>query len=131
LNTINESSGRSLQIQQRIPKEVFTRQLNYGFPLGLMLKDVTIAADSVCGAEVNDKVSVVCGKDNSVSLKLFHVVKHILGISVDMESPTADYTRVVRALEAEPGLELHAGGVDSKERFENMPFTSDDCGKAA
>jgi hypothetical protein len=30
-----------------------------------------------------------------------------------MESPTADYNRVVRALEAESGLELHAGGVDN------------------
>jgi 3-hydroxyisobutyrate dehydrogenase-like beta-hydroxyacid dehydrogenase len=78
LNAINESSGRSLQTQERVPKEVLTRQFNYGFPLGLMLKDVTIAVDSVCAAEVDGRDSIVCGKDKTVSIKLFSIVKNIL-----------------------------------------------------
>jgi 3-hydroxyisobutyrate dehydrogenase len=40
LSAINASSGRSLQTEVRIPKEVMTRQFNYGFKLNLMRKDV-------------------------------------------------------------------------------------------
>lgn len=40
LEAINDSSGRSLQTQERIPTEVLTNQYNYGFKLNLMCKDV-------------------------------------------------------------------------------------------
>lgn len=40
LDVINHSSGRSLQTEQRIPKEVLTRDFNYGFKLNLMRKDI-------------------------------------------------------------------------------------------
>ena len=39
------SSGRSLQTEVRIPNEVLSRKFDYGFKLGLMLKDVRIAVD--------------------------------------------------------------------------------------
>jgi len=45
LEVINKSSGRSLMSEQRIPQEVLTGDFNYGFKLGLMAKDVGIAAD--------------------------------------------------------------------------------------
>lgn len=46
LSAINGSSGRSLQTQERIPKEVLDgRKFNYGFKLPLMAKDVTIAEE--------------------------------------------------------------------------------------
>lgn len=44
LESINCSSGRSLQTQERIPEDVFTRRFNYGFKLNLMSKDVMNAA---------------------------------------------------------------------------------------
>lgn len=40
LDVINSSSGRSLQTEVRIPKEVFTGNFNYGFKLNLMRKDI-------------------------------------------------------------------------------------------
>ena len=40
LSAINESSGRSLQTEERIPVEVLQNRYNYGFKLGLMHKDV-------------------------------------------------------------------------------------------
>ena len=45
LQAINGSSGRSLQTQERIPKDVLTGKYNYGFKLNLMSKDVLNAAD--------------------------------------------------------------------------------------
>ena len=47
LQAINGSSGRSLQTQERLPQAVLTRKFDYGFKLGLMLKDVDIALSDV------------------------------------------------------------------------------------
>ena len=44
LEAINNSSGRSLQTQERIPQDVLTGRFNYGFKLNLMSKDVLNAA---------------------------------------------------------------------------------------
>ena len=44
LEAINQSSGRSLQTQERIPQDVLTGRYNYGFKLNLMSKDVLNAA---------------------------------------------------------------------------------------
>jgi len=46
---INNSSGRSLQTQVRIPKEVLSGEYNYGFFLKLMKKDVGIGTKFVDG----------------------------------------------------------------------------------
>ena len=46
---INKSSGRSLQTQVRIPKEVLSGDYNYGFFLKLMSKDVGIGTNFVAG----------------------------------------------------------------------------------
>jgi len=45
LQVINKSSGRSLMSQDRVPQEVVTGDFNYGFKLGLMAKDVSIATE--------------------------------------------------------------------------------------
>lgn len=110
IEAINGSSGRSLQTEERIPKEVLSREFNYGFPLGLMLKDVTVAVDSVCAKNSAN----ARGKKDRMP-KFFPLVKVLLEKAVELESGEADYSRVVRPLEAETGLELHAGsGVDGK-----------------
>lgn len=43
MQVISNSSGRSLMTETRIPKDVLTRNFDYGFKLGLMHKDVRIA----------------------------------------------------------------------------------------
>lgn len=45
LEVINKSSGRSLMSEDRVPQEVITGDFNYGFKLGLMAKDVSIATE--------------------------------------------------------------------------------------
>eukprot|EP00927_Polykrikos_kofoidii_P040355 TRINITY_DN34517_c0_g1_i1.p1 TRINITY_DN34517_c0_g1~~TRINITY_DN34517_c0_g1_i1.p1 ORF type:complete len:496 (+),score=68.64 TRINITY_DN34517_c0_g1_i1:44-1531(+) len=44
LEVINNTDGRSLQTQVRLPEEVLTRRFGYGFKLGLMHKDCSTAS---------------------------------------------------------------------------------------
>ena len=95
LHAINASSGRSLQTEVRLPEEVLSRKFDYGFKLGLMLKDVRIAADGLLSTDKS------CREDSILSL-----VKRVLEKSTDEQGYDADYTRVVRTLELGAGIEL-------------------------
>ena len=99
LNAINASSGRSLQTEVRIPTEVLTRKFNYGFKLGLMLKDVRTAVNGL--GHDNDNHQDTCSS-------LLPIVKNIMEKAVDEQGYNADYTRVIRTLELEAGAELNA-----------------------
>lgn len=97
LDAINASSGRSLQTEVRIPIEVLTRKFDYGFKLGLMLKDVRIAVDCLkTPRETNDDARTL----------MLPVVKYIMEKAVNDQGYDADYTRVLRTLELEAGIEL-------------------------
>lgn len=50
VDVINNSSGRSLMTQERIPNDVLTERYKYGFSLGLMKKDLGLAMD-IMGTE--------------------------------------------------------------------------------
>lgn len=109
VEAINGSSGRSLQTEERIPKEVLSREFDYGFPLGLMLKDVTVAVDNVCAEQSCDNENGEGQEKVKKNSNFFPLVKDLLQKAVDLESKDADYSRVVRPLEADAGFELHAG----------------------
>lgn len=71
LACINGSSGRSLQTEVRIPKEVLTRRFNYGFQYSLMEKDCRQ------GLELVRKMEVGCfsgkgGRSSSDSYLFFY-----------------------------------------------------------
>ena len=99
LSAINASSGRSLQTEVRIPTEVLTRKFDYGFKLGLMLKDVRIAVESLSPSDE------LCYEN---CLHILPVVKNVMKKAIDDQGYHADYTRVLRTLEIEAGVELHA-----------------------
>lgn len=101
LAAINASSGRSLQTEVRLPEEVLSRKFDYGFKLGLMLKDVRIAVDGL--------LSLSNGSEDSI----FPVVKRLLEKSSIDEGYDADYTRVVRTLELDAGIELRETSAES------------------
>lgn len=113
VEAINGSSGRSLQTEVRIPKNVLTRDFDYGFPLRLMLKDVTTASDSIYQDLIRSNIAH--DNDNDQFPRFFPLVKDLLQKAVELESEDADYTKVIRPLEAESGLELHgaANSTDS------------------
>ena len=104
LNAINASSGRSLQTEVRLPEEVLSRKFDYGFKLGLMLKDVRIAVDGLLSAEES------CREGSILPL-----VKRLLEKSTDEQGYDADYTHVVRTLELSAGIELHQGAATTEQ----------------
>jgi len=100
LQAINASSGRSLQTEVRIPTEVLTRRFDYGFKLGLMLKDVRIAVDGLAACQEDRR-------GNSI----LTAVKKMLEQSVTAQGYDVDYTCVLRTLELEAGCELQGSAV--------------------
>merc|ERR1712238_247949 len=80
IDAINGSSGRSLQTEVRIPKEVLSREFNYGFPLKLMLKDVNIAVDTFCSTTKHSTSngSETTGEEIKEIPKFFPLVKDLL-----------------------------------------------------
>jgi hypothetical protein len=120
LAAINGSSGRSLQTQERIPNAVLTRSFDYGFQLGLMAKDVSIAVDGVCGCPAGDAEGG-SGTEGGPP-KFFPLVKRLVEHALESESYEADYTRVIRPLEAAAGIELHASKGSDTEHIP-QPYT--------
>lgn len=82
LNAINQSSGRSLQTEVRVPVEVLTGAYKYGFKLGLMQKDVSIA-------------SPMLHETSTILLQTQHRLKR----AVEKYGEDADYTEVVKIVE--------------------------------
>lgn len=92
LDAINASSGRSLQTEVRVPTEVLTRKFDYGFKLGLMLKDVNTALLSLGVPETETS--------------LLHSTQNALQSSVYQLGADVDYTAVIQTLERRAGREL-------------------------
>lgn len=78
LEVINASSGRSLMTQERIPKHIIEKNYNYGFSLGLMKKDVSIALDII---------------DNPI---MFSNILKIIDEGVEKYGNNADYTEIAK-----------------------------------
>jgi 3-hydroxyisobutyrate dehydrogenase len=104
LQAINASSGRSLQTEVRIPTQVLTRRFDYGFKLGLMLKDVRIAVDGLAACQEDRR-------GNSI----LTAVKKMLEHSVTAQGYDVDYTCVLRTLELEAGCELQGSAVPTAQ----------------
>lgn len=92
LQVINGSSGRSLQTEVRIPKEVLTRRFGYGFQLGLMRKDVNIARTIM--------------KENFPEGRYFERTFDILDDAVGRYGYDSDYTTLVKVLEETAKVQL-------------------------
>lgn len=92
LEAINRGSGRSLQTEVRLPKEILSRKFFYNFKLGLMLKDVQLA----------EKILKVYYPGSCIlkqTVKLSKKATDLLGSEVD-------YTAAVQFIEKESGIRL-------------------------
>jgi len=92
LSVINASSGRSLQTQERLPKEVLSRKFGYGFKMPLMAKDVRIAEGVM--------------KAGFPEATLLPAVAKLYCEAALEEPDDADYTQVSCFLERRAGAEL-------------------------
>ena len=85
LAAINLSSGRSLISEQRLSQEVFSRRFAYGFKLGLMHKDVTIA-----NRILDQAFPSAC---------LMRQTMQLMDLALQQFGYNADYTEAVRVVE--------------------------------
>jgi len=95
LDVINASSGRSLQTEVRIPTNVLTRDFNYGFKLGLMVKDFGICKDLL--------------DNNFSSVSILKIANDTLLKGMSTEGEDADYTAIVRYIEHLAGVQIVSG----------------------
>ena len=95
LAAINASSGRSLQTQVRLPVEVLSGNFDYGFQIGLMLKDVRNAT--------------ALSSKHHPNAALLPAIEKLLADAVESQGdPTVDYTRAVAHLETLAGFDLRS-----------------------
>ena len=78
LEVINKSSGRSLMTEERLPVDVFEKDYNFGFSLGLMNKDVGLAMKLI---------------KNPI---MFSKIKSLLNDSLDKYGYDSDYTEICK-----------------------------------
>ncbi len=78
LEVINQSSGRSLMTEERIPEHILKRNYDYGFTLKLMDKDVDTAMELI------------------ESPVMFSKTKELLTKSIEEYGEHADYTNVAK-----------------------------------
>ncbi|CAD7929645.1 unnamed protein product [Amoebophrya sp. A120] len=97
LECINTSSGRSLQTEQRIPKEVLTGNFNYGFALNLMQKDCRLARElvaSLCDDAWKTQQKETCDRHTYGDSKKILPVDHE---DLEDESPTSTGGKAAKA----------------------------------
>ena len=92
LDAINAASGRSLVTEERIPKHVLTGKFDFGFEMGLMLKDIDTAVECSQSLGVHSPVL------NQVHRK-FQEADKILGTD-------AEHMEVLRLMEQQCGCEI-------------------------
>jgi 3-hydroxyisobutyrate dehydrogenase len=80
LQVINNSSGRSLATQSRLPDYVLTRKFDYGFALALMAKDVAIGNELI--------------RSHFPQASILSQVHQVLDAAVLQQGADADYTQV-------------------------------------
>ena len=91
LDVINSSSGRSLQTE-KFGENIISRKFAYGFALGLMRKDVGIAADLVA--------------EHAPGATLIPAVRELYDAAMEELGQDVDYTAVVKRLERLEGVVL-------------------------
>ena len=96
VEVLNASTGRNAATEGKISEQVLSRRFETGFTVGLMAKDVGIAADIAAEMDLEAPFLARCRE-------LWEEAEEALG-------GAADHTEVVRLWEGWNGFELGAGG---------------------
>ncbi len=96
MDVMNHSTGRSFNTELTIPQEVLTRRFGTGFALGLMAKDVGIAADLADAMNVEAPMS--------------RLMRKVWADALAEVGPTPDFTEAVTHWERANETELPTSG---------------------
>jgi 3-hydroxyisobutyrate dehydrogenase-like beta-hydroxyacid dehydrogenase len=92
LEVINSGSGRNSASVDKFPKAILPRTFDFGFAIGLLLKDVRLCMDEAAALGV----PMVCGS----------AVRELLTITALRQGPDADFTTVCKVVEEWAGVEV-------------------------
>jgi len=92
LDVINSGSGRNSASVDKFPKSILPRTFDFGFAIGLLLKDVKLCTDEAAGLGV----PMIAG----------NAVRELLAITALREGFDADFTTVVKTIEEWAGVEV-------------------------
>lgn len=94
IEIINAGSGRNSASQDKFPRSVLPGTFDFGFFMGLMVKDLDLCAKEA--------------KDLGVSMSVADAVRTLWHAGMDREGPQADFTTIARYVEDAAGVKLRA-----------------------
>jgi 3-hydroxyisobutyrate dehydrogenase-like beta-hydroxyacid dehydrogenase len=92
LDVINSGTGRNSASVDKFPKSILPRTFDFGFAIGLLLKDVRLCMDEAAGLGV----PMVCGS----------AIRELLTITALRQGADADFTTIVKTVEEWAGVEV-------------------------
>lgn len=94
LEAINASSGRNAATQDKFPRAILNGRFDFGGPLGLMLKDLSLFNEQAAALGVGNTIAPV--------------VLSTWSEAVRRSGPQADYSEVIRHMEIDAGAQVRA-----------------------
>ncbi|MBO9513958.1 MAG: NAD(P)-dependent oxidoreductase [Variovorax sp.] len=94
LDAINAGSGRNAATMDKFPRSILTGSFDYGGPMGLMLKDLSLYIEQASAAGVHNTMA-------PATLAAWTE-------AVRRSGPDADYSEVIRHMEADAGAQVRA-----------------------
>jgi 3-hydroxyisobutyrate dehydrogenase-like beta-hydroxyacid dehydrogenase len=92
LDVINSGTGRNSASVDKFPKAILPRTFDYGFAVGLLLKDVRLCLDEASALGV----PMVCGS----------AIRELLTITALQQGADADFTTICKTVEEWAGIEV-------------------------
>jgi len=92
LDVINSGTGRNSASVDKFPKAILPRTFDFGFAIGLLLKDIRL-----CMAEAETL---------GVPMIVGGAIKELLTITALRQGPDADFTTIVKSIEEWAGVEV-------------------------
>jgi len=92
LEVINSGTGRNSASVDKFPKAILPRTFDFGFAIGLLLKDVKLCTDEAAGLGV----PMICG----------NAIRELLAITSLGQGADADFTTIVKTVEGWAGVEV-------------------------
>ncbi len=94
LDVINSGTGRNSASVDKFPKSIMPRTFDFGFAIGLLLKDIRLCMDEA--------------ETLGVPMIVGSAIKELLTITSLTQGPDADFTTIVKSVEAWAGVEVKA-----------------------
>jgi 3-hydroxyisobutyrate dehydrogenase-like beta-hydroxyacid dehydrogenase len=92
LEVINSGTGRNSASVDKFPKAIMPRTFDYGFAIGLLLKDVRLCTDEAAGL--------------GVPMLAGNAIRELLAITALRQGADTDFTTIIKTIEEWAGVEV-------------------------